>query len=124
MLGIEIDTVAISKLAGAIEFGLAQIDQERLIAAAFAPYEVEKYGAIILACTHYPLALAAFTKVLGSVPLYDPAEAVAERVEKYFWPREDGDGKLRFLVSKETEQFHARVAELSPDATYTIEVVE
>lgn len=124
MLGIEIDTVAIPKLAGAIEFNLAQADQERLIAAAFAPYEVGKYGAIILACTHYPLALAAFTKVLGEVSLYDPAEAVAERVEKYLWPREAGDGKLRFLVSKETKEFHDRVAHLFPDATYTVEVIE
>ncbi len=124
MLGIKIDTVAIPKLAGAIEFGLPEIDQERLITAAFAPFSMGKYGAVILACTHYPLASGAFRKVLGDAPLYDPAEAVAERVDKQLWPREAGDGKTRFLVSKDTEQFRARVAKLFPNATYTIEVVE
>ena len=124
MFGIKIDTVAIPKLAGAIEFGTAQIDQERLIAAAFAPRDIAKYGAIILACTHYPLAFSAFTKVLGQVPLFDPAEAVAERVEKRLWPREAGDGKTHFLVSKKTDQFRAQVTRLFPDATYTIEVIE
>ena len=124
MLGIKIDTVAIPKLAGAIEFGISQVDQERLIAAAFAHLDVKKYGAIILACTHYPLALDAFTMVLGDVPFFDPAEAVAERVEKWLWPQEAGDGSLRFLVSKDTEQFRSQVARLFSDATYTIEVVE
>lgn len=124
MLGINIDVVSISKLAGAIEFGVSQIDQERLIAAAFARFDMAKYGAIILACTHYPLALSAFTNVLGRVPFFDPAEAVAERVEKQLWPQEVGDGNMRFLVSKETEQFHAQVVKNFPDATYTIEVVE
>lgn len=124
MLGMKIDTLAIPKLAGAIEFGVPELDQERLIAGAFAPLHPDKYGAIVLACTHYPLAVAAFRRVLGGVPLFDPAEAVAERVEKQLWPREAGDGKTRFLVSRDTPQFHARVAQLFPDATYTIEVLE
>jgi len=124
MLGITIDTVAIAKLAGAIEFGIPAQDQERLIAAAFSPYDIEKYGALILACTHYPLALDAFKKVLGSVPFFDPAEAVAERVEQNLWPREVGDGTLKFLVSRDTPQFRAHVVRLLPDATYTIEVIE
>ena len=124
MIGTQIDTVAIPKLAGAIEFGLPQIDQERLIAAAFAPRDVAKYGAIILACTHYPLAQNAFTHVLGRMPFFDPAEAVAERVEKQFWPREVGDRSMRLLVSRDTEQFRAQVVWLFPDATYAIEVVE
>ena len=124
MLNIKIDTVAIPKLAGAIEFGIPEIDQERLITAAFAPLDMKKYGAIILACTHYPLAPRAFRKVLGDAPFFDPAEAVAERVEKQLWPREAGNGKTRFIVSKDTEQFRARVAKLFPDATYTLEVIK
>lgn len=124
MLDMKIDTLSIPKLAGAIEFDVSELDQKRLIAGAFAPLEVQKYGAIILACTHYPLAFAAFRAVLGNVPLFDPAEAVAERVEKQLWPREAGDGTTRFLVSKDTPQFRARVAQLFPDAAYTIEVVD
>ncbi len=124
MLGITIDTVAISKLAGAIEFGVPAADQERLIAAAFAPYDLERYGAIILACTHYPLALSSLRKVLGDVPFLDPAEAVADRVKRQLWPREVGDGNLRLLVSRDTPHFRSHVAKLLPDASYVIEVVD
>lgn len=124
MLGIEIDTIAIPKLAGAIEFGTPAKDQELLIAAAFAAYDMKKYGALILACTHYPLALASFRKVLGDVPFFDPAEAVANRVKRQLWPREVGDSKLRLLVSHDTPQFRAHVTELLPDASYVIEVLD
>lgn len=124
MLGITIDTVAIPKLAGAIEFGVSAIDQERLIAAAFAPYDLKKYGALILACTHYPLAAASFRKVLGNVPFFDPAEAVADRVKRQLWPREVADGTLRLLVSRDTPQFRSHVARMLPDASYVIEVLD
>ena len=125
MLGIKIDTVAIPKLAGAIEFGTPSKDQELLIAGACAAYDMRKYGAIILACTHYPLALASFRKVLGEdVQFFDPAEAVADRVKRQLWPREVGDGKLRFLVSRDTPQFRSHVTKLLPDASYVIEVLD
>lgn len=125
MLGIEIDTVAIPKLAGAIEFGISQMDQERLIAGAFAAYDMKKYGAIILACTHYPLALASFHRVLGDVPFFDPAEVIAERVKKQLWPREVGNGALKFLVSRDTPQFRSHVIKLLPtDASYVVEVLD
>ena len=124
MLGVTVDAVAIPKLAGAIEFGVPAADQERLIAAAFAPYDLEKYGALILACTHYPLALVSFRKVLGDIPFFNPAEAVADRIKRQLWPREVGDGKLRLLVSRDTPQFRAHVTKLLPDASYVVEVLE
>ncbi|MEK7114150.1 MAG: aspartate/glutamate racemase family protein [Patescibacteria group bacterium] len=124
MLGITIDTVAIPKLAGAIEFGTPAKDQELLIAGACAAYDMKKYGALILACTHYPLAFEHFRKVLGDVPFFDPAEAVANRVKRQLWPREVGDGKLRLLVSRDTPQFREHVTKLLPDASYVIEVVD
>lgn len=124
MLGITIDTVAIPKLAGAIEFDTSARDQELLIAGAFAAHDIKKYGVVVLACTHYPLVLTSFRKVLGDVPFFDPAEAVAERVKKQLWPREVGDGKLRLLVSRDTPQFRAHVAKLLPDASYVVEVLD
>lgn len=123
MLGVDIDTVAIPKLASAIEFGVSAADQERLIAAAFAPYDMKEYGVLVLACTHYPLATASFRKVLGGIPLFDPADAVAARVKRQLWPQEVGNGGLRLLVSKDTPHFRAQVARLLPDASYTIEMV-
>ena len=124
MLGTTIDTVAIPKLVGAIEFGVSAMDQERLIAAACASYDLKKYSVLILACTHYPLALTSFRNVLGDVPFFDPAEAVADRVKQQFWPREVGNGKLRLLVSRDTPQFRAHVTKLLPDASYVIEVLD
>ena len=124
MLGIMIDTIAIPKLAGAIEFGISAKEQELLIAGAFAPYDMKKYGALILACTHYPLALTSFRKVLGDVSFFDPAEAVANRAKRQLWPREVGDGKLRLLVSRNTPQFRSHVTKLLPDASYVIEVLD
>ncbi|MEK7554224.1 MAG: aspartate/glutamate racemase family protein [Patescibacteria group bacterium] len=124
MLGIKIDIVAIPKLAGAIEFDVSSMDKKLLIAGAFAPYDMKKYGVIILACTHYPLALTSFREVLGDIPFFDPAEAVAQRVKKQLWPREVADGKLRLLVSHDTPQFRAHVTELLPDASYIIEVLD
>ena len=124
MVGITVDAIALPKLAGAIEFGMSDADQEKIIAATTGHVDIKKYGAVILACTHYPLAAASFKKVFGDVPFFDPAEAVAERVEKYLWPREAGDGSTRFLVSRDTPQFRARVAQLLPDENYTVEVVQ
>ena len=124
MLGIMIDTIAIPKLAGAIEFGISAKEQELLIAGAFAPYDMKKYGALILACTHYPLAAVSFHKVLGDVSFFDPAEAVANRAKRQLWPREVGDGKLRLLVSRDTPQFRSHVTKLLPDASYVIEVLD
>lgn len=124
MLGMKIDTVAVPKLAGAIESGVSQVDQEKLIMAVFARFDMKKYGAVILACTHYPLSLAPFRKVLGDMPFFDPAEAVANRVKRQLWPREVGNGTLKFLVSRDTPQFRAHLARMLPDATYTIEVLD
>jgi glutamate racemase len=124
MIGISIDAIAIPKLAGAIEFGVSDADQEKLIAATTGHVDIKKYGAVILACTHYPLATTTLKKVHGDAPFFDPAEAVAERVENYLWPREAGDGTTRFLVSRDTPEFRARVASLLPDENYTIEVLQ
>ena len=124
MLGITIDAIALPKLAGAIEFSASVADQEKLIAATTGHVDMSKYGAVILACTHYPLAIASFKKMFGNAPFFDPAEAVAERVEKYLWPREAGEGTTRFLLSRDTPEFRARVAQLFRDEAYTVEVVD
>jgi glutamate racemase len=123
MIGKEIATVAIPELAGAIEKGASDAEQERIIREAFANANLHDYDLLILACTHYPLALASFEKALGELALFDPATAVAERAKKQLWPQEVGDGQIRFLISAESTPFRARVAELFPESIGTIEVV-
>jgi glutamate racemase len=125
MVGKEITCVAIPDLAGAIEFGAPPEEAERIIRHAFTDVELKDFDALVLACTHYPLAKESFEKVLGAaLVIFDPAEAVAERVERRLWPREVGDGRLTFAITKDSPQFRAFVAQLFPKDTYTIEVVE
>lgn len=125
MMDKDIQTLAIPELAGAIEFGASQEEIEKIIVSAFASVPKASYTAVILACTHYPLVLPLFKKVLGDkVLICDPAEAVAERVEKVWWPREVGTGNLTFLISQDSTLFRARVADFFPSDAFIVEVIE
>lgn len=125
MIGTEIRTYPIENLAGAIEFGGDTPEIENKIADAFPTGERGTFDILILACTHYPLVLESFTKVLGdSVALFDPAFVVAERVEKELWPREVGNGKTQYVITKDSEGFRTFVKQLFPNETHTVEVLE
>jgi glutamate racemase len=125
MLGKNIDAVEIPDLAGAIEFGEGEGRQKELIAAAFKETDWGKYDVLILACTHYPLAIDLFKEVApGSVEVFDPAIAVAERAVKLFWPQEVRDGKTQFLISKDSQPFRDLVLKMFPAAANNIEVVK
>jgi glutamate racemase len=120
MIGKEIDAVALPNLAGAIERGADQNEQGGIIRAGLGDYDT-----LILGCTHYPFAEAAFRTELGdAIALFDPATAVADRVLARFWPREVGNGTLRFLASAKTDAFVSAVAASFPGYTGEIEVVE
>lgn len=124
MIGKDIATVPIDDLAAAIEFGEPKERIKEIITKAFAEIPHDSFNVLILACTHYPLVKDVFIEVLGDVPIFDPAEAIAERVEAQLWPREAGDGLMRFVISKDSEPFRRLVAELFPGKKYSIEVVE
>jgi glutamate racemase len=123
MIGKDIEAVAIPGLAGAIEFGASPEEIRAHIRDALTPRARERSGVLVLACTHYPLVADAFSESAG-LPLFDPAEAVAERAQKRWWPREVGDGTLRFLVSADSALFRARVATLFPESADAVEVLE
>jgi len=125
MLGKEITTVAIPELAGAIESGVGREEIKSIIQKAFADISLNNFDVLVLACTHYPLVSDVFEEVLGrGIRLFDPADAVAQRIEERWWPREVGHGKLRFLISKDSEPFRRLVADRFPDGAYSIEVLE
>jgi glutamate racemase len=125
MVGKDIETIAIPDLASAIEFGSGEVAIESIIKDVFQNVQWDRYDALVLACTHYPLVAHVFKRVLGdSVVLFDPAVAVGERVKKRLWPQEVGNGTTRFILSKDSEQFRAQVARLFPQGESVIEVLE
>ncbi len=125
MLGKEVTYIPIPDLAGAIEFGESREKMEVLIRAAFEGVPADSCDVLVLGCTHYPLISDMFQKVLGDgVVIFDPALAVAERIEDLFWPREAGYGAMEFYISKDSEHFRGFVAKLFPEERYTIEVIE
>ena len=124
MIGLDITSIAIPGLASAIEEGTSEQEVEAIIAEAFKDVALG-FDTLVLACTHYPLAMSSFKQVLGgSIELYDPALAVAERVEADFWPREVGDSAMRFFISKDSEVFRTLAGKLFPESEYSIEVIE
>jgi len=123
MIGKEVREVPIPDLAGAIEFGEPDDVLEKKIRDAFADVDKRSYDVLVLACTHYPLALPLFKKIFDSHIIVDPADVVAERTEQEFWPLEAGDGKTHFVISKDSEHFRTLVQNIFPQLEYTIEVL-
>jgi len=125
MIGKDIVAIPIPDLAPAIEFGKTEDEMRGLIKDAFMGVDFSVVDVLVLACTHYPLVSKLFEEIIPkSVAVFDPAVAIAARVEKRFWPREAGNGTLKFLISKDSEQFRTLVANLFPQEKYLIEVVE
>lgn len=122
MLGKEVRTIPIPELAAAIEFGAPDADVEEIVERTLK--NERGIDILVLGCTHYPLAVRAFHKALPSAKIFDPAEAVALRAKRRFWPQEVGEGKTLFLVSKESKRFRAIAAGLFGERGWDIEVLE
>ena len=122
MIGKDVMPIPIPPLAGAIEAGAPADEIEGILTEAFlkAP---PVYDTLILACTHYPLTVETFKKILGStVRVFNPAEVVAERAATLFGTQE-GSGKISFYISKDSMPFRALVESLFSASPRTIEVV-
>lgn len=124
MIGKDAIAVPIPGLAGAIEAGMSAAQREIIIADAFKGVAPGSFDVLVLACTHYPFAADSFRNVLGDVALFDPAHAVAERVERQCWPREAGNGTTKFFISKESQEFRRLAAQLFPQSGYSVQVLE
>lgn len=124
MIGKDIAAVAIPELAGAIERGEGDAAYEAAIKKALLELDPASFDTLVLGCTHYPLVKDIFARTLPGIMLFDPAEAVAERVYRRLWPREMGYGKTSFFISAESAQFRALAAKLFPNDPYTISIVE
>lgn len=124
MIGKDVEVVAVPDLASAIEFGSSEEEIERIIRNVFKDVQLGNFDAVVLACTHYPLVANIFQRVFGKVHLFDPALAVAERVKRKLWPREVGDSTTRFIISKDSQPFRDRVAQLPLIGEFSVEVLD
>lgn len=124
MIGKDITTLEIDRLAEEIELGKSESEIEHTIRNAFTMTPYLEHDALVLACTHYPLVRDIFQRIVGEkMAVIDPAVAVAARVESRFWPREAGNGKTHFVITKDSDVFRNLVAKLFPKSPYTIEVL-
>ncbi|TSC87160.1 MAG: glutamate racemase [Parcubacteria group bacterium Gr01-1014_8] len=119
-----LDPLPIAELAAAIEFGASRSTIRDIVRSSFRERKGRQYDLVLLGCTHYPLARDIIEreaeKMFGKVEYIDPAEAVAEEAAQRF--HTEGRGKLAFKISKDSDHFRKRVAELWPDAKYTIQI--
>lgn len=122
MIGKEITAFPIPELAGAIERGEGSAAYERIVRAALSSVDSDAFDTLVLGCTHYPLAIESFQRALPEKTLFDPARAVAERIERDLWPREMGYGRTAFYMSGESAQFRRLCASLFPESEFSVEV--
>ena len=119
----KIEEAAIPDLAGMIEFGASGSEMTEVIRKAIG--EEKGFGVLLLGCTHYPLIKNIFEKVLQKLKvkaeIVDPAGFVAAEVVKTM--AENGNGKTKFLITKESGLFRERVGEMFGESGVEVEVI-
>jgi glutamate racemase len=114
-IGKKIVALPIKDLAEAIEFGASNERIEKIIKEALK--NQEPFDCLLLGCTHYPLVKNIFEKITNkigkNIKIVDPAGMVAEEVSIRM--RENGQGKTRFLITKDSAFFRERVKRMFGD---------
>lgn len=122
---VDADFLGIPDLAGAIEFGGSDERVRSILISSLAAKKGERYDGVILGCTHYPLALStiasAVSEEYGAALLIDPGLPVATEAAKRF--PEEGNGMVKFFISKDSDPFRKRVAALFAPGSFEIEVI-
>jgi glutamate racemase len=119
--GINIQTLILPHLAGAIENGISNPAILGMISASLESKN-GSYDTLILGCTHFPLVFEYFKRsVPVGVDIFNPAIAVALVAEKQFF--ESGEGTSKFLISKESDFFRNKVSEIVSNTDFEIEVI-
>ncbi len=125
-VGREIDCLAISDLAGAIEFGATDDEIEKIILRSLDGKIKPDHQQLLLCCTHYPLVKNLFEKVLRSMNLNldvsDPAIFVADEVSRRM--KDTGSSKTKFMITKDSELFRARVNKMFGTQDIIVEVLD
>ncbi len=125
LVGAHADAVAIPGLVSLLEGGGDEDDMFEEIQRALMPYSGTEYTNVLLGCTHFPLVRHLFKDVLQELgiraKLFDPAQPVADVAAARFIT--EGSGRLRFLVTEESDHFRNHIARQLGGVTHEIEVV-
>ena len=122
---VQVTTLSVPELAGAIESGKNEAHIRRIITEALSPQKEHAFDAVLLGCTHYPLVheyiRSEVHTLFGKIPVIDPAGAVAEEVVQRFDIA--GNGNTTFYISQESDTFRSLVRSLFGANKYAIEIV-
>lgn len=103
---LEVISIACPKLAAQIEAQAKNL--EDVVQEYIKPIQNE-VDAILLACTHYPLIVDVFKKLLGEVPILDPAEKTALEIKASLQGKKllntEGNPVHQFYVTKDAKNF-------------------
>ncbi len=122
---VAFDELPVPNLATAIEEGKSKEAIAQIVRDALETRKGNSYDKILLGCTHYPLVRDIIEKevraLLGSAPLLDPADAVAEEGVQRFDCA--GGGMLKFVISKDSHEFRNRITPFFLETPSTLEVI-
>lgn len=111
---VRVEAVALPGLVDMIEEGdEGSEEMETLIYGAVKKLAQKHCDLLILGCTQYPLVQGVFeeaTRQVGDgVVVYNPAASVAEETVMRFG--KEGEGQLRFIISRDSDFFRKKVNE-------------
>ena len=120
---VTIETHHASGLVDAIEAGEEGSEEvEMLVYKAVKDLVVKQCGILVLGCTQYPFVQAVFEDAVKNIgvdmSVYNPALAVAEETVLRFG--DIGSGKLRFIISKDSDFFRKMVQDLFGGSTIEV----
>lgn len=114
------------KLAAAIEFGESDKKIRKYVEEVVDTALTFNPDTIVYGCTHYPFAHDVFSAVVkekaSAAGLYNPAQAVAAEVMRKYGS--EGNGKLEFLISKDSKNFRAYVEKFFGEYESTINIIK
>jgi len=114
--GVSLETFPVSGLVEAIENREDEKVIEQFVEKALIELSKKGCDSVILGCTQYPLVENVFKNVankIGGIDIVNPARFVAKEVLKRFG--NNGSGKLRFIISKDSDFFRNIVKEFFGD---------
>ena len=121
---VALDELPVPDLASVIEGGKSPEIIAQIVRDALESRKGKEYDKILLGCTHYPLVRDVIEKEVqmffGSIPLIDPADAVAEEAAQRFDC--SGSGILKFVISQDSHEFRNRIAPIFLEIPCTLEV--